>query len=100
MDERWLSVEEIAEYLGVSKDTVYTWVSSKRMPGHRVGRFWKFKTAEVDEWVRQGGAAPDADRDEEEHHPDPQAALASPVAGRPRVRSPRCRHCECLHDLG
>lgn len=57
MDERWLSVEEIAEYLGVSKDTVYTWVSSKRMPGHRVGRFWKFKTAEVDEWVRAGGSA-------------------------------------------
>lgn len=57
MDERWLSVEEIAEYLGVSKDTVYTWVSSKRMPGHRVGRFWKFKKEEVDEWVRAGGAA-------------------------------------------
>jgi excisionase family DNA binding protein len=57
MDERWLSVEEIAEYLGVSKDTVYTWVASKRMPGHRVGRFWKFKTSEVDRWVRAGGAA-------------------------------------------
>jgi len=60
MDERWLSVEEIAEYLGVSKDTVYTWVSSKRMPAHRVGRFWKFKTTEVDEWVRTGGAATNA----------------------------------------
>ncbi len=57
MDDRWLSVEEIAEHLGVSKDTVYTWVSSKRMPGHRVGRFWKFKKEEVDEWVRAGGAA-------------------------------------------
>jgi excisionase family DNA binding protein len=57
MDERWLSVDEIAAYLGVSKDTVYTWVSSKRMPGHRVGRFWKFKTVEIDDWVRAGGAA-------------------------------------------
>lgn len=26
MDDRWLSVDEIAEYLGVSKDTVYTWI--------------------------------------------------------------------------
>ena len=57
MDDRWLSVEEIAEHLGVSKDTVYTWVSSKRMPGHRVGRFWKFKKDEIDDWVRGGGAA-------------------------------------------
>lgn len=60
MEDRWLSVEEIAEYLGVSKDTVYTWVSSKGMPGHRVGRFWKFKKVEVDDWVRAGGAAPAA----------------------------------------
>ena len=57
MDDRWLSVDEIAEYLGVSKDTVYTWVSSKGMPGHRVGRFWKFKKVEIDDWVRGGGAA-------------------------------------------
>ncbi|MBC8745103.1 MULTISPECIES: methylation-associated defense system helix-turn-helix domain-containing protein MAD1 [Paraburkholderia] len=57
MDDRWLSVEEIAEHLGVSKDTIYTWVSSKCMPGHRVGRLWKFKKEEIDEWVRAGGAA-------------------------------------------
>ncbi len=24
MEDRWLSVEEIAQYLGISKDTVYT----------------------------------------------------------------------------
>jgi excisionase family DNA binding protein len=69
MDERWLSVEEIAEYLGVSKDTVYAWVSCKRIPGHRVGRFWKFKTAEVDEWVRAGGAAAAAGSEREEGEP-------------------------------
>ena len=55
MDDRWLSVDEIAEYLGVSKDTVYAWVTSKNMPGHKVGRFWKFKKDEVDAWVRSGG---------------------------------------------
>lgn len=56
-DDRWLSVDEIGEHLGVSKDSVYGWVSTGRMPGHRVGRLWKFKRAEVDEWVRAGGAA-------------------------------------------
>jgi excisionase family DNA binding protein len=57
MDDRWLSVEDVAEYLGVSRDTVYAWVGSKGMPGHKVGRFWKFKRQEIDAWVRAGGAA-------------------------------------------
>lgn len=53
MDDRWLSVREIAEYLGISKDTVYTWIANKGLPGHRIGRFWKFKRSEVDEWVHR-----------------------------------------------
>ncbi|WP_175983516.1 methylation-associated defense system helix-turn-helix domain-containing protein MAD1 [Burkholderia vietnamiensis] len=57
MSDRWLSVEEIAEYLGVSKDTVYAWISKRSMPAHRVGKLWKFKADEVDRWVRSGGAA-------------------------------------------
>lgn len=57
MEDRWLSVEEIAEYLGVSKDTVYAWIDAKGMPAHRLGRLWKFKRDEVDEWVKSGGAA-------------------------------------------
>lgn len=57
MTDRWLSVEEIAEYLGVSKDTVYTKVSAGTMPAHKVGRFWKFKKEEIDEWVKSGSAA-------------------------------------------
>ncbi len=56
MTDRWLSVEEIAEHLGISKDTVYAWISKKGMPAHRVGRFWKFQRVEVDTWVRSGGA--------------------------------------------
>ena len=57
MDDRWLSVDEIAVYLGISKDTVYAWISNRNMPGHRVGRLWKFKKPEVDDWVRVGGGA-------------------------------------------
>lgn len=59
MSDRWVSVEEIAEYLGVSKDTVYGWIAKKDMPAHKVGRLWKFKTDEVDEWVRCGKASDD-----------------------------------------
>ena len=62
MSHRWFSVEEIAEYLGVSKDTVYVWISKRKMPAHRIGRLWKFKTDEIDIWVRSGGAAEIDDR--------------------------------------
>ena len=56
MDDRWLSVDEIAHYLGIKRDTVYKWIAERGMPSHRMGRLWKFKASEVDEWVRLGGA--------------------------------------------
>jgi len=60
--ERWESVPAVAEHLGVSKDTVYRWIDGRGLPAHKVGRFWKFKLSEVDDWVRAGGAD---DADEE-----------------------------------
>ena len=55
MEERWLSVEEIAGYLGVKRDTVYKWIIRKNMPAHKIGRLWKFRKDEVDNWVFTGG---------------------------------------------
>ena len=57
MSDRWMSVEEIASYLGVSKDTIYGWITKREMPAHKVGRLWKFKSDEVDSWVRDGKAS-------------------------------------------
>ena len=57
MSEPWASVEEIADHLGVSKDTVYAWIAKRDLPAHRVGRLWKFQRAEIDGWVRTGHAA-------------------------------------------
>lgn len=52
--ERWSSLAEIAEHLGVSDDTVHRWIRNQNMPAHQIGRLWKFKISEVDEWVRTG----------------------------------------------
>jgi excisionase family DNA binding protein len=57
VDDRWLSVDEIAEYLGVSRDTVYNWMRDRGMPRARIGRFWRFKKDSVDAWVATGQAA-------------------------------------------
>jgi excisionase family DNA binding protein len=56
MEDRWLSVDEIAAYLGIKRDTVYKWIAEKQMPAHRMGRLWKFRKDEVDKWVKTGGA--------------------------------------------
>ena len=63
--EPWVSVDEVAGHLGVAKDSVYRWIEQKRLPAHRVGRLWKFKLSEVDEWVRLGGAAQDCEHEQE-----------------------------------
>ena len=55
--ERWYSMEEICEHLGVSRDTVLIWIKKREMPAVKMGRLWKFKISEVDKWTRSGQAA-------------------------------------------
>jgi len=51
MEHRLIDIIELAEYLGISKHTLYTWVSQRKIPYHKVGRLTKFDKAEIDEWI-------------------------------------------------
>ncbi len=64
MEERWLSVDEITEHLGIKRDTVYKWLGERHLPGHKIGRLWKFDKREVDEWGRSGGANTSSPKDD------------------------------------
>ncbi|MDO9482331.1 MAG: helix-turn-helix domain-containing protein [Hydrogenophaga sp.] len=70
--EPWASVEQVAQHIGVAKDTVYRWREHKGLPAHRMGRLWKFKLTEVDQWVMAGGAAEEAPST-----PEPAPAIAA-----------------------
>lgn len=59
--EPWVTASEVAQHLGVAKDTVYRWRERKGLPAHKIGRLWKFQLSEVDGWVRAGGADDGAD---------------------------------------
>ncbi len=67
MPEPWVSVDEVASHLGVAKDSVYRWIETRNLPAHRVGRLWKFKLSEIDEWVRVGGAEHQDGGERDEH---------------------------------
>ena len=54
--EPWVTAEQVAQHLGIVKDTAYRWREGKGLPADKVGRLWKFQLSEVDEWVRAGGA--------------------------------------------
>ena len=51
-NEPWVSVDDLAKHLGVAKDSIYRWIDHKGLLAHRIGRLWKFKLSEVDDWVR------------------------------------------------
>jgi excisionase family DNA binding protein len=61
IDERWLSVNDVAAYLGIQRGTVYKWVERLGLPAKKVGRLLKFRRSEVDDWVERlsvGSAKP------------------------------------------
>jgi excisionase family DNA binding protein len=57
LSDKWYSLEETAKYLGVTKDTIRNWIKKTDIPAHKIGRLWKFKLAEIDEWVKSGKSA-------------------------------------------
>ena len=55
MEDLWLSVDEITACLMIKRDTIYKRIADKQMPAYRVGRLWKSRKEEIDEWSRVGG---------------------------------------------
>lgn len=55
--ENWISIAEAAMHLGVKVDTVRTWIKKTDIPAHKIGKLWKFKRSELDEWVKSGKSA-------------------------------------------
>lgn len=57
-DDSWIGIEEAAEYLGVTKDTIRNWIrKGSGIPAVKIGKLWKFKRSELDAWVKSGKSA-------------------------------------------
>ena len=56
--DNWISIEEAAEYLGISAVTLRGWLNSKKeLPARKIGKQWKFKRSDLDAWVNSGKSA-------------------------------------------
>ncbi len=47
-----LTIDDLAEYLKISKSTLYKLAQEGSLPGQKVGRHWRFHRGAVDQWLR------------------------------------------------
>lgn len=48
-----LTIKEVAQYLKVNERTIYRLAASGDIPAFKVGNSWRFKQADLEEWIAQ-----------------------------------------------
>jgi len=48
-----MTLEEVAAYLKLKPQTIYTWAQEKRIPAAKLGKEWRFKRSIIDRWINQ-----------------------------------------------
>ena len=48
----WLNADEASGYLGISSSNLYSLAQQGRIPGHKLGKMWRFNMMELDSWIR------------------------------------------------
>jgi excisionase family DNA binding protein len=51
--DKWLTLEQIAEYLQMSTSSIYKMAQKGKIPAYKVDRQWRFKREEIDAWVER-----------------------------------------------
>lgn len=50
-----LTLTEVSTFLKVPKSTIYKLARERRLPGHKVGKHWRFVKEEIETWVQSAG---------------------------------------------
>ena len=53
MTDKWRTIEQVGDYLQISKEKIYKLCQRGKMPASKVGGQWRFDLKEIDTWVRQ-----------------------------------------------
>lgn len=54
-----MTISELAEYLKISRSTLYKLAQENRLPGQKVGRHWRFRKETIDQWLDRTSEDPD-----------------------------------------
>ena len=52
-NDKIMTLEEVAEYLRVKPQTIYTWAQEKKIPAAKLGKEWRFKKSMIDQWFNE-----------------------------------------------
>jgi len=58
MEKKLLNIVELSQYLSVKENTIYSWVSQRKIPFKKLGRLVRFSLEEVEKWIEQKSVAP------------------------------------------
>lgn len=50
LESEIMTLEEVAKYLKMKPQTIYTWAQDKKIPAAKIGKEWRFKRAIIDKW--------------------------------------------------
>ncbi len=48
-----MTLREASQYLGISQDTLYKYLSEDRIPAFKLGNRWRFKKDLLDRWMEK-----------------------------------------------
>lgn len=52
MERRFLGIKELADYLSLTKGTLYVWVCQRKIPYLKMGGALRFDLREIEDWLR------------------------------------------------
>ena len=51
MNGALMTIEDLADYLKVTRRTIYEWVKHNKIPAVKLVGQWRFKKAQIDAWI-------------------------------------------------
>ncbi len=52
-NDKWLTLDELSEYLKFGRTKLYQMAQDGSIPASKIGNQWRFDREEIDEWVKR-----------------------------------------------